>query len=156
MLNILTIIRTVHWPGLLTIVLLLGCTGTCTSNKQGKKIGEARVELNISAHLIYEDGTLSSFDVLKDKSLALWNVTAGGGDAIKPSDSTKITFRGNLDSLTIKIKNGSRPAVDTFIVHLNKEIYYTIKETGCSEVYVDVTRKNKLFYRDTIPFHCGE
>src|SRR5262245_29964877 len=46
-------------------------------------------DLIVSAYLIYNDGTLSTFDILNDKTVALWNVVAGGGDALKPSDSTK-------------------------------------------------------------------
>jgi hypothetical protein len=40
--------------------------------------------LKVAAYLIYKDGSTSSFDVLNDKSKALWNVIIGGADAEKP------------------------------------------------------------------------
>jgi len=110
----------------------------------------------VSAHLIYEDGSTSDFDVLNNKTIALWNTIIGAGDALKPSNSTKINLTGNLDSLSIKIKNGKKIAVDTIIMHSNKDFEYIIKNTGCSLVYVNVTRNKKVIYNDTIPFHCGE
>jgi hypothetical protein len=94
--------------------------------------------------------------VIHDKTIALWNVIAGEGDAIKPSENTKVTFMGNLDSLRIKIKNGKRLAVDTLISLRSAPADYVIKNTGCEEVYINVTRHRKVVYKDTIPFHCGE
>jgi hypothetical protein len=45
--------------------------------------------LNVSAYLIYKDSTSSTFDVLNDKTIALWNTIIGAGDAGKPSERTK-------------------------------------------------------------------
>jgi hypothetical protein len=112
--------------------------------------------LKVSAHLIYDDGTLSTFDVLNDKSIALWNVIAGEGDALKPSTSTKISLDGNLDSLNVKIKNGRKLVIDATVIHFEKHLEYVLKKTGCAEVNVYVTRNKKLIYNDTILFHCGE
>jgi hypothetical protein len=159
---------------LLTVVLFFSCKDRSASQNTGEKISKvpdtiakpvhdsatnilsSKSDLNISAYLIYNDGTLSTFDVLKDKNIALWNVIAGGGDALKPSDSTKIKLSGNLDSLNIKIRNGRKLILDTSIMHSNNDFEYILKNTGCAEVYVNVIRNKKLVYNDTIPFHCGE
>jgi hypothetical protein len=115
-----------------------------------------RAYLKVSAHLIYNDGTLSTFDVLNDKSIVLWNVIAGEGDALKPSSSTKINLDGTIDSLNIRIKNGHKLEIDTIIIHVEKPLEYIINKTGCVEINVNVTRNKKLIYNDTIPFRCGE
>ncbi len=120
------------------------------------KSSQPQSALKVSAYLIYDDGTVSDFDVLNDKSIALWNTVIGSGDALKPSNSTKVNLTGNLDSLNIKIKNGHKLVVDTIILHSNREAKYIIKNTGCDEVYVSVTKNKKVVYNDTIPFHCGE
>jgi len=115
-----------------------------------------KVVLKVSAHLIYVDGTLSAFDVLNDKTIALWNIVAGGGDALKPSNKTKINLSGNTDSLNIIIKNGRRLVIDTTIIHFIKNVEYVIENTGCSEVFIKILRNKTPVYNDTIPFHCGE
>jgi hypothetical protein len=116
---------------------------------------QTKAGFKVAAHLIYDDGTLSSFDVLNDKTIALWNVIAGGGDALRPSENTKISFAGNLDSLNIKIKNGQKPVIDT-ILFSNSAVTYTIKNTGCEEIYIGIVKDKRTIYKDTIPFHCGE
>ena len=159
---------------LLIVVLLFSCKNRSASKNKDNNISKTRdtiikpsrdsvikfpsvkSALKVSAYLIYDDGTLSTFDVLNDKTLALWNVVAGGGDALKPSNNTKVNLSGNLDNLRIKIKNGHKLIIDTTIIHSDKDIEYVIKNTGCSEVYVDVIRNRMNLYNDTIPFHCGE
>ncbi|HVM86683.1 MAG TPA: hypothetical protein VMT76_00750 [Puia sp.] len=113
-------------------------------------------ELRVSAYLIYNDGTLSTFDILNDKTIALWNVIAGGGDALKPSDSIKIDFNGDMDSLNIKVKNGRKLVIDTTTIHSEKGFNFIIRNTGCFEVFITVKRNKTVVYNDTIPFHCGE
>lgn len=150
----------------LILVLLLNCKGKNAPKTEYTQSNEAQQSMNktsrqqtglkISAHLIYDDGTISTFDVLNDKTIALWNVIAGGGDALKPSNSTKVNLNGNIDSINIKIKNGSKLIIDTAIIHLNGDAEYVIKNTGCSEVYINITKSKKVIYNDTIPFHCGE
>lgn len=149
------------------IFLLLGCRDrTKPNNIESLKVYEhndsitpkknKQHTLKVSAHLIYDDGTASSFDVLNDKSIALWNTIIGSGDALKPSSNTRINLLGNLDSLNLRIKNGNKLILDTIIFHSLKEFEYTIKNTGCEEVYVAVFKNKKNLYNDTIPFHCGE
>jgi len=65
-----------------------------------------------SAYLVYDDGSLSEFDVLHDKTKALWNTIIGAGDAEKPSKKVKLIFHGAYDSISVKVKNGKRLALD--------------------------------------------
>ena len=112
--------------------------------------------LKVTAYLLYNNGTLSSFDILNDKTIALWNVVAGGGDAAKPSENTKIIFTGSPDSVNIKIENGKTLPVDTMIIHSDKSIDFIIKDTGCQPVYISILKRKQIIYKDTIAFHCGE
>src|SRR5689334_23142425 len=98
----------------------------------------SKLNFNVSAYLIYNDGTLSSFDVLNDKSVALWNVISGGGDALRPSDDTKIKLNGDIDSLNIKIRNGVKLVIDTNFIHASQNFEFVIHNTGCNEVYVNI------------------
>lgn len=159
---------------LLGVLLSLGCKDKSASSSKGMSINNAndssvkpvhdslvrpsssRSYLKVSAYLIYDDGTLSTFDVLNDKSIALWNVIGGEGDALKPSSSTKVSLDGNLDSLSVKIKNGRKLVIDTIVMHFEKHLEYVVRKTGCAEVNVNVTRNKKLVLNDTIPFRCGE
>lgn len=110
--------------------------------------------LKVSAQLIYDDGSLADFDAF-DKTKALWNVVAAGGDAAKPSNSTKISLMGNLEGVNVLVRNGKKKVVDTVIAK-GGPVEYVISGTGCMEVYVTVTKSKKLLYNDTIPFRCGE
>jgi hypothetical protein len=112
--------------------------------------------LNASAYLIYNDGTVSDFDVLNDKSKALWNVIIGAGDAEKPSEKVKLVFQGAYDSINIKVKNGKRLALNKKNLSFNGKLEFVIQNTGCDEVFVTVTKYKTIILKDTIPFHCGE
>src|SRR6185312_3894997 len=130
-----------------------------TNNKVNGSIRQTSEQpdtLNVSANLIYEDGTVSTFDVLNDKNIVLLNTIIGSGDALKPSSKTKINLRGNLDNLNLKIKNGNKLILDTFIMNSSKEIEYIINNTGCEKVYITIYKNKNVVYNDTIPFHCGE
>lgn len=113
-------------------------------------------DLKVAAYLIYADGTLSAFDVLNDKSVALWNVIIAGGDAKKNSDKVKLVLNGSLDSLSVIVKNGKKIVVNEKNITLTGEKIYQIKNTGCEELTVNVLRNAIVKYRDTIPFRCGE
>ncbi|MBS1735140.1 MAG: hypothetical protein JSS98_00870 [Bacteroidetes bacterium] len=120
------------------------------------KLSPQQAILKVSAHLIYDDGTVSSFDVINDKTIALWNTIIGSGDALKPSNNTRINLTGNLDSMNVRIKNGNKLILDTNILHSVNTFEFTIKNTGCKEVYVSIVKNKNVLYNDTIPFHCGE
>ena len=150
---------------LLIITLFLSCKESNTKIKTIKndndqisvlKSSVKKVDLKVSAYFIYDDGTLSTFDILNDKTIALWNVIAEGRNALQPSHQTKIKFSGEMDSLTLNIKNGRKLVIDTTILHLINQTEYVIKNTGCSEVYIKALKNKKIVYNDTIPFHCGE
>lgn len=158
---------------LLPIVVFFGCSEPGSPKDMGVEINKAdsvkrskpdssakppsfEVGLKVSAHLIYNDGSLSTFDVINDKTVALWNVIAAGGDAIKRSDSTKLDLNGKMDSLKLRIKDGRKLVIDTNILHIGEGVHYVIKNTGCNEVYIIIARNKKIVFNDTIPFHCGE
>ena len=112
--------------------------------------------LKVSAHLVFDDSTVSSFDVLNDKSIALWNTIIGGGDATKPSNKVKVTLLGKLDSMNVKIYNGKKLVENENIRQFSGEYEFMISDVGCEEVAVLVSKQKKILFRDTIPFHCGE
>ena len=119
-------------------------------------IPSAPTGLKVSAYLIYEDGSISSFDVLNDKTKALWNTIIGAGDAEKPSTSTKIALTGQFDSLRIKILNGKKKVLDQSLPNFGGDHEFIIKNTGCEIVKVYVTKNNKSVFENNIDFHCGE
>ena len=112
--------------------------------------------LFVSAYLIYDDGSLSDFDVLHDRTKMLWNVIAGGGDAAKPSEKIKLLLDGFYDSLDLKVKNGKKLVLDKHNISANGELEYIINNTGCEEVYVTIVKNKTMLANDTIPFRCGE
>ena len=112
--------------------------------------------LKVSAHLIFDDSTESSFDVLNDKSIALWNTISGGGDVTKPSNKTKIIILGKLDSINVKIYNGKKLVENENIKQFAGEYEFLIADTGCDEVTVLISKQREVIYNETIPFHCGE
>jgi hypothetical protein len=112
--------------------------------------------LDVSAYLIYDDGSASSFDILNDKTKALWNTIIGEGDAEKPSRSVKIKITGQLSDLQVKIFNGKKKVTDQKLPDRNGFFDFIVKNTGCDIVRVDVTKNSKTVYQDSIEFHCGE
>jgi len=112
--------------------------------------------LNVSAYLIYDDGSVSDFDVLNDKSKALWNTIIGAGDAEKPSQKVKLIFRGAYDSINIKVKNGKKLVLNKKNLSFTGKLGFIIENTGCDEVFITVTKNKTTILQDDIPFHCGE
>jgi hypothetical protein len=112
--------------------------------------------LKVSAYLIYNDNTISTFDVLNDKSIALWNTIIGEGDVIKPSEKTRIRLNGKLDSLNVTIYNGKKKVINQKLPDFSGDYEFIINDTGCEEVKVVVTKLDKVVYQDKIPFRCGE
>ena len=115
-----------------------------------------QMQLKATAHLIYKDGALSKFDILNDKSVALWNVIAGGGEAEKSSDKVQLVLSGTMDSLSVFVKNGKKTEVDEKNVTIAGDKIYKLNNTGCDDVIVDIQRNAVVKYRDTISFRCGE
>jgi hypothetical protein len=154
----------------ISIQLIISCNDISTNRKKEVRVKDSKLEvqdslrrlplpsseLKVDAYLIYNDGTTSSFDVLNDKSIALWNVIIGGGDAEKPSDKVKLVLTGSFDSLLVVVKNGQRIVLREKNVKFSGDMIYKINNTGCDEVVVNIQRNNVLKYNDTIPFRCGE
>jgi len=109
----------------------------------------------VSAYLIYEDGSLSDFDVLNDKTKALWNTVIGAGDVEKPSKKIKVVITGNEPIRYIRIKNGKKPVVAKKNVSITNKIEFVILDTGCEPVEVEVAGR-KSNYKGVIDFKCGE
>jgi hypothetical protein len=102
-------------------LLLFSCNGTTKVKVQdviltdvkshsikNPPIPPAPIGLKVSAYLIYKDSTTSAFDVLNDKTIALWNTIIGAGDAERPSERTKLVLTGKLNSLNVTVYNGKK------------------------------------------------
>lgn len=148
-------------------LLLFSCNDTTQLKVKDIKLTEvdsieeppippAPAGLKVSAYLIYKDSTTSTFDVLNDKTIALWNTITGAGDAEKPSVQTKITLTGKLDNLKVTIYNGKRKVENKKLPNFSGRYEFIINDTGCDEVKVIVTKLDKIVYQDKIPFNCGE
>lgn len=83
---------------------------------------------------------------MNDKTKALWNVIAGGGDGEKSSTSTKIRITGQLDSLRVKIFNGKKKVEDQELPNFSGTSEFIVKNTGCEIVKVYLTKKGKQFF----------
>jgi hypothetical protein len=159
--------QTSHLRHLLIALMLFGCNSntvvkvkdvkiTPVDTIQNVPIQPVPPALKVSAYLIYDDGSISSFDVLNDRTKALWNTIIGAGDAEKPSTSTKLKLTGQLDSLHLRIVNGQEKVIDQKLPSFNGDKEFIIKNTGCQIVEIQVTKKEKIVFKGDIPFHCGE
>lgn len=112
--------------------------------------------LQVAALLVYKDGSLSSFDVLNDKTKALWNVIIGEGDAEKPSEQVKILITGSADSIDIVVKQSKKKVLNKTMLAIRDSVSFIIDNTGCDEVFVTVSKQKAILYKGKIEFHCGE
>lgn len=136
------------------ILLTLTTLITSCSDKKNKSNSESN-KLQVSAFLIYDDSSVSDFDVLNDKSIVLWNTFIGEGDAGKPSHKTKIIVLGTGENYSINIANAGNTVVDKNNVSISNETSFIIDDTGCGEVEISITGE-KFNYKGTIDFACGE
>jgi hypothetical protein len=151
---------------LLNGLLLFSCNGTAQVKVKDIKLTEVKNDnikdpppptgLKVAAYLIYKDSTTSTFDVLNDKTIVLWNTVIGAGDAGKPSERTKIILTGKLDGLKVKINNGKRKVENYKLPNFSGEYELAISNTGCEEVKLIVTKLNEVIYQGKVPFKCGE
>jgi hypothetical protein len=150
-------------------LLFFSCNGTTQVKVKDVKLTEVKNDnikdppippaptgLKVTAYLIYKDSTTSSFDVLNDKTIALWNTIIGAGDAQKPSERTKIVLTGKLDSFKVTIYNGKKKVVNQKLPNFSGDFEFIINHTGCEEVKVIVMKLDKLIYQNKIPYKCGE
>jgi hypothetical protein len=112
--------------------------------------------VSVKAHLVYKDGSMSSFDVLNDKSIALWNTIIGGGDAEKPSEKLAVILTGNLKNLHINITKRDKRVLNKDINIATRSQKFIINDTGCDIVKVEVSKDKKIIFKDEVPFRCGE
>ena len=125
-------------------------------NVKEEEVPEPPPDLQVSAFLVFDDQTVSSFDILNDKSIALWNTIGGGGDALKPSHSIKVILKGKEKNVTIKVINGEKIAINKTLATLNNSTEFIVKNTGCEKVKVIISNDTKSIYESLIPFKCGE
>jgi uncharacterized membrane protein len=114
----------------------------------------------IQANLIFDDGTLSDFNLIDNSNIALWNTIIGEGSAGKPSNKTKF-------SVTIPQKNSN---IEIIVVAAGKTIYNSGKidtslkeivkkfevKTGCDELTISIKQNGKELMKKQISFQCGE
>ncbi|MES2430245.1 MAG: hypothetical protein V4556_04855 [Bacteroidota bacterium] len=147
--------------------LLFSCNETTQVKVEEVKLTEVKKEievplppapegLKVSAYLIFKDSAISTFDVLNDKTIALWNTIIGSGDALKPSEKTRVRLTGKLDGLKVTIYNGNLKVINQRLPNFSGDYEFVINDTGCEEVKVIVTKLDKVVYQDKIPFRCGE
>jgi hypothetical protein len=117
-------------------------------------VKENRIE--VSARLLYPDNTVSSFDVLNDSSVALWNTPTGGGDAAKPSDKLAVCVIGDLKNIHLFITNGSKTVIDQELDSVSVSMIIRLDNTGCEPITITAVRKSDIVFKKSIPFHCGE
>jgi hypothetical protein len=125
-------------------------------NSKDPPIPYSPTGLKVSAYLIYKDSTTSTFDVLNDKTIALWNTIIGAGDAEKSSVRTKIVLTSKFDSLQVTIYNGKKKVENQKLPNFSGDYEFIINDTGCDKVKVFVTKRGKMIYQGKIPFKCGE
>jgi hypothetical protein len=165
--NFMTASKTIYI--LIVGLLFFGCNGTTQVKVKDVKLTEVKDDktkdppippaptgLKVSAYLIYKDSTTSTFDILNDKTIALWNTIIGAGDAGQPSEQTKIKLTGKLDNLKVTIYNGKRKVENQKLPNFSGNYEFIINDTGCDEVKVVVTKFDKEVYKGTISFRCGE
>jgi len=112
-------------------------------------------QIKIAAYLVYDDSTVSSFDILNDRTITLWNVIAGG-DSSKSSHKTKVILSGRQDSTRITIFNGKNKIIDKLRSKFTGDTELIINNTGCEEVKILVSKNREIQYQKSIHFHCGE
>ena len=115
-----------------------------------------KVDLIVSAHLVYNDGSVSRLDVLHNDTLALWNTPAGGGDAEQPSGKVQLNLQGDLSGLGVTVCNGNRKTVYPTFPSGKRAFVTIINNTGCEVITVRITNQQNVVYEKQINFHCGE
>jgi hypothetical protein len=116
----------------------------------------------LSAFLVYKDGSSSDFNLIDNKNISLWNTIIGEGSAGNPSEKTKIvvTINGSFDGFSKLVVSGnSNTYFDkafSLITGDNSKKEVIIDETGCIPLTIQIIRDNKVLVSKEIPFACGE
>lgn len=117
--------------------------------------GSSKSELKVSARLIYEDGSLSDFDILNDKSVILWNVVAGEGDDLA-SSKTRFIVEGNTSNADIMIMNDDGVLYTKQGVRIDGKNEIDVNGTGCGKLTIQIMDNGKIVYSGGAEFGCGE
>jgi|GEM_PF-5370190 len=104
----------------------------------------------VHAYLIYDDGTLSDFDVV-DYDGTLQNVKTAGENA-KASSKTKLVINGS-GNCQLTVLNGDDIVIDD-IINIEQAAEYEIIDTGCQKITITVMQGGNVVYQGTIPFEC--
>lgn len=146
----------------LSLIMLLGsslirCSGntnksnTDTISNQVKTAAikeESNVPESVSVHayFVYTDGSLSSFDILKDDN------TLGE----KPYEKIKIVLTGKYDNLTLKIKAGEATVLSKSNITLNGTKDFICDISGCDMIHIDLLKASVNIYQHVLNFVCGD
>lgn len=125
-------------------------------NTKYPPIPPAPTGLKVSAYLIYKDNTTSSIDVLNDNTNALKNTVIDADGVEKSSEQTKIVLTGKLDNLKVTIFKGNRKVENKNLPNFSGDFEFIIKDTGCDELKVIVTKFDEIVYQGAIPYECAE
>lgn len=112
-------------------------------------------EIKMSAYLIYEDGSLSSFNLIDNQSISLWNTIIGEGAAEKPSQKVLLQLEGESEATQLRVyQQDVLQGQQTFNLQGLQE--FTITDTGCKVVRIELLKEGKVFMQKEILFECGE
>lgn len=110
---------------------------------------------SVSAKLIYDDGSLSDFDIINDKSVVLWNTFASEGER-KASKSVRYFINGNASDVEIKISNDSNVLLSRAGVEIHGSEQVDVAGTGCGNLSIQISKEDKVIYTKNVEFGCGE
>jgi hypothetical protein len=127
-----------------------------------KKLNQEKMLPAISANLIYEDGTMSDFDIVDNEDINLWNTNIGEGSAVQSSNAIQIIIQAgdfNIDSLSLKVATQDSLILESQLNTLpvsNEQRTVKIDNTGCSRLTVSLMSFDSTVLEKQIPFTCGE
>jgi hypothetical protein len=113
------------------------------------------VDLKVSAYLVYDDSTLSSFNIINNHSISLWNTVAGEGSAKKASTKTMIFLEGHCSNVPIKVTNGNKEVYNKTL-SINGMAEIIIENTGCRRLTINVAPPSGKPESYDIDYECGE
>jgi hypothetical protein len=123
-------------------------------NQYSNNLADETVDME--AYLMYEDGSKSDINLIDNKTVVLWNTIIGEGDAGKPSKKVLLVLRGNQNNLNLKVSDteGLKLTENNFV--LAEEKQFTIDNTGCSHIIIQLTDGQGMNLQKEILFECGE
>ncbi len=152
----------------------LELTGADNSDFLSEEYEEEAIEsydlgIKLMGFLMFEDGSISDFNVINNNDIALWNTIIGEGSATKSSKKTKfkisIPKKTEYNKIEISVQDENvkllyrSEILNASSNALTKE--FVINDTGCSKLEINVTQffpegNVKLIQAGNINFECGE